>query len=77
MISVNDSPLEKTPKNYLATKIKIHQDIVKGNSFDDHETNIALKNYNRFVEQVLNGRRDTSETNEIVKQILNDLDIEL
>ena len=49
MISVNDSSVEKTPKNYPATKIKIHQDIEKGNSFDNHEINIALKNYNRFV----------------------------
>ena len=74
---MNDLPLVITPKNYPATKIKIHQDNKLGDSFEDHEINIALKNYNRFVEQVLNGRGDTSETNEIVKQILNDLDIEL
>ena len=50
LIPVNDPPLVKTPRNYPATKIKIHQDIEKGNSFDNHETNKALKNYNRFVE---------------------------
>ena len=50
LIPVNDPPLVKTPRNYPATKIKIHQDIEKGNSFDNHETNLALKNYNRFVE---------------------------
>ena len=50
LIPVSDSPSVKTPRDYPATKIKIHQDIKKGNSFEDHEINLALKNYNRFVE---------------------------
>ena len=68
--------MEETPREYPPTSIKILQDLEKSKEHEYHGVNIALRNYNRFVKEVLSRKRGPCDE-ESVREILNNLGITL